>query len=82
MLEGVFVQVKLSRWGNSLGLRIPARVAQQLNLEEGEVVKMDVSEETIVISKKKQELSALIALITEQNRHGETDWGPARGREL
>ncbi len=30
--------MQIARWGNSLAIRIPAKVAQEMNLKEGDVV--------------------------------------------
>ena len=37
--------MQVSRWGNSLAVRLPARVVQALGLKEGEDVQVEVSEE-------------------------------------
>ena len=40
---------KLSRWGNSLGLRIPQEGVEQLKLKEGASVQVRVKGDTITI---------------------------------
>ncbi len=37
-IHGAIMQLTISRWGNSLAVRIPAEVARNLALEEGAVV--------------------------------------------
>lgn len=32
------VQMKVSRWGNSLAVRIPSKVAKELGIKEGDLV--------------------------------------------
>ena len=34
--------MKLAKWGNSLALRIPAEIAEKLNLSAGEEVELEV----------------------------------------
>jgi antitoxin component of MazEF toxin-antitoxin module len=36
--------VKIRRWGNSLAIRIPKRVAEKLGITEGDIVRVDVLE--------------------------------------
>lgn len=38
--------VKVAKWGNSLGVRVPRHVAQMLGLKAGDVVFIRVSNET------------------------------------
>ena len=40
---------RLSRWGNSLGLRIPQEGVDQLNLKAGQTVDVEVSNDRITI---------------------------------
>jgi antitoxin MazE len=44
---------KVARWGNSLGFRIPQEGVDQLNLKEGESVKVQVKGGTITIRREK-----------------------------
>lgn len=41
---------KLTKWGNSLGLRIPQAIVEMLNLENGSQVEMRFHENSLVIS--------------------------------
>jgi antitoxin MazE len=44
---------KVSKWGNSLGLRIPQEGVEQLHLKEGESVHVRVEGDTITIRRAK-----------------------------
>jgi antitoxin MazE len=44
---------KVSRWGNSLGLRIPQEGVDQLGLKDGETVKLQIKGESITIKRTK-----------------------------
>ena len=46
------MKVKLRKWGNSLGLRIPAKIAQSIGLEENSTVEIIESEKSLIIKKK------------------------------
>ena len=45
---------KISRWGNSLGLRIPQEGVDQLQLKDGETVKIRIKGDTITIKRTKE----------------------------
>jgi antitoxin MazE len=75
----------LQKWGNSLALRIPRTVADEIAVGEGQAVDLRVSKGRLVVApvtKKRYELSHLVTAITAKNRHTETDSGKRRGREI
>jgi len=75
---------QLSRWGNSLALRIPKAVVEEARLQEGDLLSLDVSSNGNIVvrpRRKKYRLQQLVSRITSKNRHGETDWGAPAGRE-
>jgi antitoxin MazE len=74
---------QVSRWGNSLGLRIPKSVALEAQVDEGDTVEVSVKNGAIVIrpSRPTYSLEQLAAKITPRNRHGETDWSTPVGHE-
>lgn len=83
-MTGSFVKVMVKKWGNSASVRIPAAVMQaaQLHLDQP----VDVREEggRIVIEPFRPEaydLAALVAGITDENRHDAIEMGPAVGQE-
>jgi antitoxin MazE len=74
---------QVSKWGNSLGLRLPKSVAREAQLDEGDTVDVAVKDGVIVIrpSRPTYSLAQLVAKITPRNRHGESDWGEPVGHE-
>jgi antitoxin MazE len=77
----------LQRWGNSLGVRIPKAVAEQVDLKEGMEVEFDAREGALTIRprrfrRRKLKLAQLLAKMKPQHRHGELHRGRPRGREL
>lgn len=74
---------QVSKWGNSLGLRLPKSVAREAQLDEGDTVDVSVRNGAIVIrpSRPTYSLERLVARITPRNRHDEIDWGPPIGHE-
>jgi antitoxin MazE len=75
---------QIAKWGNSLGLRLPKSVALEAQLDEGDSVDVSVSNGAIVIrpARPRYSLKQLVAKITPRNRHDESDWGAAAGREV
>ena len=75
---------KIQKWGNSLGVRIPKNVAQDVHIQEGSSVELSVEEGRLIISPRKKgkyTLKELVDRITLENMHSETDWGPPVGKE-
>lgn len=75
----------VSRWGNSLAIRIPKAVAELALLKEGGAVDLAIEGDYITlrpIAEKKPTLNDLLAQTTPENLHMETDWGGAEGNEL
>ena len=75
----------MKKWGNSASVRIPASVmaAAKLKLDQ----EVDVREEAgrIVIDPVRPAeyvIADLVAGITDENRHGEIDFGPPIGKEI
>jgi antitoxin MazE len=79
------MSVQLAKWGNALGVRIPAFLAKKAGLKPGDSVDVELLETGEIVlkpvSKRKLSLEERLANITNDNRHGETDWGRAEGNE-
>lgn len=73
----------VQKWGNSLALRLPRAVAQQINVSEGQSVELKVTANRLVIrpARRRLTLDELLAKVTPENIHPETNWGPPRGKE-
>ncbi len=79
------MKTKIQKWGNSLAVRLPKSVVEQKSLSEGEGVSVSVRDGLIVIEKTaltKYLLDDLLAQVTPENIHPETDWGPDMGKEI
>ena len=77
------VKTQVSKWGNSLGVRIPKAYAEEVGLSEGATVEVKLSGRKLVLTpvQPEYELEELVAGIMPNNRHGETDWGEPVGKE-
>ena len=76
------MRAKVQKWGNSLALRIPRAVAQQIRVAEGEVVELKVDADALVIrpARRRYRLADLLRQVTPKNVHPETVWGPRRSK--
>lgn len=63
------MQSHVQKWGNSLGLRIPMKLAKQLHLEAGSSVTLEVDDGRIIIQTPKYSLEEMLKEITPKNRH-------------
>ena len=80
------MRAQIGKWGNSLAIRIPGHVARQIAVCEGGPVEISVEAGRMIIepvaSDTAHELDALIAKITDENRHEEFQTGKAVGSEF
>ncbi len=75
----------ISRWGNSLAVRIPVTVAEKAKIFEGDAVEVSVSRQgRLIIESVRKEIDfgALYDQITPANRFDEVRAGSARGSEI
>jgi antitoxin MazE len=75
---------KIKKWGNSLALRIPKALAEEAGLTDNAVVEVKLKGGKLVISPPAladPTLEELLAQVTPETLHPETDWGPRVGAE-
>ena len=74
---------KITKWGNSLGIRLPQPILQQFGWQEGEQITISVKDEQIILSltRPKYTLEELLKDAHANNQHPEVDWGEAQGEE-
>ncbi|NTU42256.1 MAG: AbrB/MazE/SpoVT family DNA-binding domain-containing protein [Nitrospirales bacterium] len=76
---------KTAQWGNSIGVRIPRDLARKAGIEVDSPIEIAETEGGVIIRpvrKTEYSLHDLVKGITEENRHGEADFGPPVGKEL
>ncbi len=78
------MKAKVARWGNSLALRLPKNLTEELGILEETVVECEIQSGALVVKPipASYSLDDLVSQINENNRHQETDWGPSQGAEL
>jgi antitoxin MazE len=84
--EGVLhMTATVRKWGNSLGVRIPQKIARKFDVVDGSEVEIIATEQGIILKPVVNDdptLEELLARITPENRHEEIDFGGPVGREL
>ncbi len=75
--------VRVQKWGNSLGVRIPKALARQSDIREGaELEVLCIDEQVILRPVKVPSLKQLLARAKRQNRPDLVDWGKPVAREV
>ena len=75
------MHANITKWGNSLGLRIPRALANEAGIQEGTQVEIFLNNHQIII-RKTYSLESLLEQITPDNIHKEKETGPIYGKEL
>jgi antitoxin MazE len=78
------METRIQKWGNSLALRIPKPLADEIGLRENSPVQLSLHDRQLVVVpvlNPALSLEALLTQVTEANRHGEISTGPAVGGE-
>jgi antitoxin MazE len=78
------MKATIHKWGNSLALRIPKGVAQELGLEQRSLVELSMAKGVLVLKPAKRvrpSLAALLDGVRADNTHAEVNLGPPQGRE-
>ncbi len=80
----IVMKTKIQKWGNSLGVRLPKSIAEQKSLREGLGVSVILKNNQIVLEPENEapSLDALLAEISPDNLHNESEWSDARGNEI
>jgi len=78
------VQMRVSKWGNSLGVRLPREIAARAGIIEGARIDMEAFADgriMITPSRRRFKIEELVAGMTPENNHPLEDDGPV-GDEL
>jgi len=77
-------ETQVSKWGNSLAIRIPRAIVREARLANGDRLSLDLSDDGSIVlrsTKSRYALRQLVSKISSKNRHHETDWTGPVGRE-
>ena len=77
------MKIKITKWGACLGIRIPMGFAREMQLNAGDEVDIRIENGKLTVAPIADvDLETLLAGVTEENRHGEVNWGADRGKEI
>lgn len=79
------MQTRVQKWGNSLGVRIPRSLAEEVGVGPGSEVSLSVLEGELIVKPvfpARFKLEDLLAAITPENIHSAVDIGEAVGVEI
>ena len=78
------MEVQFAKWGNSIALRVPSKVAEALEISPGSVADLDLKRDKLIITPRQNtyQLEDLLAGITAKNLHQEVSSGAAVGAEV
>jgi len=75
--------VRVQRWGNSLGVRVPKEIARRAAIHEGAELEVSFNQGRVILqSPKVPSLKQLLAQIKPGERPELVDWGRPVGREV
>ncbi len=75
---------RVQKWGNSLALRLPKALADELHLEQGSAVELHVVGGKLVVEPRRPpqyRLEGLLKKVTKRNLHAEIKTGRPLGKE-
>lgn len=77
------VTQKITKWGNSLGIRLPQPIIQQFGWKEGEQIEITAKDGQVILSlaRPKYDLVELLRGATAESQHPEVNWGSTEGEE-
>lgn len=55
--------IKIAKWGNSLGIRIPKHLAKQVQLQEGDEIEISAAENKLIVTPLKRKKYTLDAYL-------------------
>ena len=79
------MEVKIKKWGNSLGIRIPKNLLKSLNFEVNDILELNEENKKIIVSKSNKKKISLEKRFKEykgDNCVKDFEWDEARGDEI
>ncbi len=76
---------QIDKWGNSLAIRVPKAIAEQLNWDQKTRVRETIVDGKLVIETVQSpvySLEQMLEAVTADNLHAEISTGPALGQEV
>ena len=79
--------VQISKWGNSLGFRIPRGIADSLDIRAGDTLELTPAEDGLLLKKvqpagKRYILNDILDSFASSSMCSEVDFGKRQGEEI
>jgi antitoxin component of MazEF toxin-antitoxin module len=79
--------IHVTKWGNSLGFRIPHGIAESMNIEAGDTLELTSSEDGLLVKKaaprdRRYALADILDSFTPATAHPVIDFGKPHGAEV
>lgn len=81
IIKDINMEAHIQKWGNSLGVRIPAKVARQLHLTAGKPVDFKIEKDHLAIYPREYQLEEMLKAINKHNIHNEVFIEDVAGKE-
>ena len=80
-------QIHVTKWGNSLGFRIPRGIVESMNIEAGDALELTPSEGGLLVKKaelsgKRYVLADILDSFIPAAEHAAIDLGKPQGEEI
>ncbi len=78
------MQSRVLKWGNSLAVRIPKPLADEMKVAENTSIELTMKDGALEIkpAAARYSLAELLSGVTSANTHEEWETGPTQGREM
>lgn len=76
------MRTRITKWGNSIGIRLPKVFAVTLGMDMNQEVDIECRNNEIIIRKPKENLHELVSQITDDNRHDGEVFDEPIGKEI
>lgn len=78
--------IQVSKWGNSLGVRIPRGIVESLGINEGDKLELMTTTDGITLrkvkAKREYRLEEILDCFPRTDVYEEVSWGEPRGKEV
>lgn len=79
------MEIKIQKWGNSFGIRIPSNILKSLNIKSNDILNIEENEDKIIITKSKKDKISLAKKFSEYDGSYEVcdfSWDDKKGKEI
>lgn len=77
----MIVTAQVSKWGNSLGVRIPKSLSESTNVKAGDLVELDIKKVNVLPTTLEEYLKS-VNWDGRCTQEDEIDWGTPEGEEI